>query len=150
MPHITPFFTTTLSVGSLSSLSLAATIQVTTTAAAPDFNDNLCGLNEAVQAANADLNFSGCVRTGTGSDDTIVLGTDEYGAAEIIVVTSNITLVGQGPGDTTIDAAAGVGFWTQSLGGFEPDLVVNDVTLRGFAGDTSDESSSGDPCPQSG
>jgi hypothetical protein len=109
----------------------AATIVVTTTAGEPVFNDDLCGLNEAVQAANADLNFSGCVRTGAGSDDTIVLGAGDYDAAEIIAVTSNMTVVGAGQGATTVHALGGAGFWVQQLGEVLPDLVLQDLGVMG-------------------
>lgn len=51
----------------------ASTIKVTTTA--DDFNNNGddCALREAVQSANSDSDFGGCVRKGTGVADTIRL-----------------------------------------------------------------------------
>lgn len=76
--------------------------------------DPLCSLREAVQAANADLDFDGCEREGTGAADTILLtggttyprtrgGVDDTNSGGDLDIAGETTLKVVGPGLATID-----------------------------------------------
>lgn len=96
-----------LGVWFFAGVGLAATITVTTTSGGVNQGDGSCSLREAVQAANTDTNFGGCTRVGTGSTDTIVLGSQTYASNAALVITSRLTLRGAGPTSTTISVPGG-------------------------------------------
>ncbi|HEX3035768.1 MAG TPA: choice-of-anchor Q domain-containing protein [Thermodesulfobacteriota bacterium] len=91
----------------------AAVITVDTTD--DEFNDGTdCSLREAIQAANTNADFGGCVGAGSYGTDTINLDAATYtltlaGAGENanatgdLDITSNMTIEGQGAHMTTID-----------------------------------------------
>lgn len=92
----------------------AAKIVVTLTA--DEFGSGgFCSLREAVQAANADADFGGCTRAGTGTDDKILLEAGEtyqrsLGGAEDLNAGGDLDFTGPtrikvvGDGVATIDA----------------------------------------------
>jgi CSLREA domain-containing protein len=92
----------------------AATIKVNSTT--DDFNGkgSLCALREAVQSANTDADFGGCVRKGRGTADTILLrggktytrsrtGEDDNNSHGDLDVKSATTLKVKGTGKATVD-----------------------------------------------
>jgi CSLREA domain-containing protein len=95
-----------------------------------EYNDSStgCSLREAVQSANNDANFGGCIATGSYGHDTIYLGTGTYlfsrGSGPSISEDANVygdldispsdggltlniydvTIIGEGSGNTILDA----------------------------------------------
>ncbi len=74
-----------------------------------------CSLRDAVQAANTDTDFGGCVRKGSGGEDTIVLqggqtyfrsvaGVDDTNAAGDLDITGRTIIKVKGEGMATVDA----------------------------------------------
>ncbi len=95
----------------------------------PNHMDAYCGLNEAISAANGNQDYSGCELVAGGEDHVIVLPAGEVKAAEMMAITSNIRIVGEGTSETTIVADPGAGFWVQSLGGNSPGFVLQNLTI---------------------
>ena len=107
------------SLGSAATITVNSTLQVVNPG--PDGNgDGLCQLSEAIRAANTDLPVDGCA-AGAGAD-TIVLPSDAYVLSAVDstgplsqsvglpVITSDITIRGEGPGTVSLqrDTASGV------------------------------------------
>jgi hypothetical protein len=83
-----------------------ATIEVNTF---QQVNDEQCTLADAIDSANANADFGGCMHTGTCGADTIILptgvysltaskndGNDGLGSNGLSIVTSDITILGNG------------------------------------------------------
>ena len=94
----------------------AATIQVNTFA---QVDGPGCTLADAINSANANVDLGGCTHTGTYGADTIVLptgtypltaadneGTNGFGANGLPIVTSDITILGQGSTISRINGAS--------------------------------------------
>jgi len=122
--------------GPWATLAGAAVIAVETTVDGVNA-DGLCGLREAVIAANTDAAVDGC-EAGSGSDTiTIPAGTyvlngggsdDDEAATDDLDVTDGVELIGAGAGVTTLD-----GNDRTRVLDLDPELVGIDVVLRGLA-----------------
>lgn len=118
-------------LGVMAGPAAAATIDVTTTADVIA-NDGQCSLREAVTAANTDTasgSAPGECQAGTPGGNQIVLGSGTYRLSSgELDVTSPITLIGQGPSVTTINAESQSRVLDVASGA---SLTVDDVTLTG-------------------
>ena len=99
-----------LSVMFLSNLAMvtpvsAATIVVDTTVD-EDVDNETCSLREAIRAANSDSAYKGC-DAGSGAD-TITLSAETYTIDDQIstFISTDITILGQGPNATIIQASS--------------------------------------------
>ena len=124
-----------------SSPAWAAAIQVTTTGDENGSNPGACSLREAVQSANLNLPVGGCTAGEASATDRITFATSTNGSAILLSAgtlstTSELEIVGNGPGQTIVDGGGATQPFLVSVGAatlIQDLAIVNGRSINGGA-----------------
>lgn len=115
----------------LASPARAASIQVTTTGDENGSNPGACSLREAIQSANLNLPVGGCAAGEASAVDRVTFTSSTNGSAILLSAgtlstTSDLEIVGNGPGQTVVDGGGATRPFLVSVGA---STLIQDVAI---------------------